>query len=78
MAAFRGFFSIKENISLASEMFHKVKDYIESHKDVDSYIYSAYYRLCYTFYASKGKYKLFYNSALQYLAYTQPQEIEEK
>jgi hypothetical protein len=73
VAAFRGFFSIKENPSVASEMINKVKAFTETHKDVDSYIYSAYYRLCYTFYASKGKYKLFYNAALQYLAYTQPQ-----
>lgn len=56
----------------------KLKTYIETHKDVDSYIYSSYYRLCYSFYAAKGKYKQFYTSALQYLAYTQPQEIEEK
>jgi 26S proteasome regulatory subunit N9 len=54
-----------------------VKTYIESHKDVDTYVYSAYYKLSYTFYAAKRRYKLFYNSALQYLAYTQAQEIEE-
>lgn len=78
VSAFRGFFSIKENPSVASEVINKVKAFIESHKDVDSYIYSAYYRLCYTYYGFKGKYKLFYNSALQFLAYTQPQEIEEK
>lgn len=56
----------------------KVKTFVESHKDVDSYLFSSYYRLCYTYYAAKGKYKLFYTSALQYLAYTQPQEIEEQ
>ena len=59
-------------------MIAKVKEYIDSHKDVDSYIFSSYYRLCYTFYAAKRKFKLFYNSALQYLAYTQSQEIEEE
>lgn len=54
---------------------NKLKNYIETHKDVDSYIYSSYYRLCYGFYAAKGKYKQFYTSALQFLAYTQPQEL---
>lgn len=54
-----------------------MKAYIESHKDVESYIYSSYYKLAFTFYASKRKYKQFYTSALQYLAYTQAQEIEE-
>ena len=73
ISAFRGFFSIKEKPSVASDTIAKVKTFIDSHKDVDSYIYSAYYRLCYTYYASKDKYKLFYNSALQFLAYTQPQ-----
>ena len=52
-------------------MITKVKTYIDNHKDVDSYIYSSYYKLTYTFYASKRKYKQFYNFALQYLAYTQ-------
>lgn len=54
-----------------------MKAYIDSHKDVESYIYSSYYKLAFTFYASKRKYKQFYTSALQYLAYTQAQEIEE-
>ena len=55
----------------------QVKTYIDTHKDVDTYIYSSYYKLAFTFYASKRKYKQFYTSALQYLAYTQAQEIEE-
>lgn len=54
-----------------------MRTYIEGHKDVDTYIYSSYYKLAFTFYASKRKYKQFYTSALQYLAYTQAQEIEE-
>ena len=58
-------------------MISKVKEYIDSHKDVDTYIYSSYYKLAFTFYASKRRYKQFYTSALQYLAYTQTQEIEE-
>ena len=69
--AFRGFFSIPSDLGTASEMMGKVKAYIEGHRDVDSYIFSAYYRLCYTYYAAKGKYKQFYTSALQFLAYTQ-------
>jgi hypothetical protein len=56
-------------------MISKVKEYIDSHKDVDTYIYSSYYKLALTFYASKRRYKQFYTSALQYLAYTQAQEI---
>ena len=55
----------------------QVKAYIDSHKDVDSYIYSAFYRLSYSYAAAKGKFKQFYLAALQYLAYTHPQEIEE-
>jgi 26S proteasome regulatory subunit N9 len=78
IGAFQGFFSISGNIQKASEIMAKVKTFVESHKDVDSYLFSSYYRLCYTYYAAKGKYKLFYTSALQYLAYTQPQEIEEQ
>lgn len=58
-------------------MIAKVKEYIDSHKDVDTYIYSSYYKLAFTFYAAKRRYKQFYTSALQYLAYTQAQEIEE-
>ena len=75
ITAFKGFFMINTNLSVASELLAKVKSYIDSHKDVDSYIFSSYYRLCSTFYAAKGKYKLFYSSALQFLAYTQAQEI---
>jgi len=70
-AAFRGFFSIPSDLESASEMIGKVKAYTEGHKDVDSYIYSSYYRLTYTYYAAKRKYKQFYSSALQFLAYTQ-------
>lgn len=77
-ASFRGLFSIPNDMEKASEMLTKVKTYIEGHKDVDGYLFSSYYRLSYSYYAAKGKYKLFYTSALQYLAYTQPQEIEEK
>jgi 26S proteasome regulatory subunit N9 len=62
---------------VASELLSQVKHYIDTQKDVDSYIYSSYYKLAFTFYASKRKYKQFYTSALQYLAYTQAQEIEE-
>ena len=78
LTAFRGFFSIANNLSVAFELIEKVKVYTESHKDVDSYVFSSYYRLCYTFYAAKRKYKHFYNSALQFLAYTKAQEIEEE
>lgn len=77
VGAFKGFFNIKNDMHAAFEWIEKVKAYIESHKDVDSYLSSSFYRLCYTFYATKGKYKLFYSSALQFLAYTQSQEIEE-
>jgi hypothetical protein len=77
IAAFQGYFSIPTDLDTASQMIAKVKEYIDSHKDVDSYIYSSYYRLTYTFYAAKRKYKQFYNFALQYLAYTQAEEIEE-
>jgi hypothetical protein len=59
------------------DLIGKIKIYTEKHKDVDSYLYSSYYRLSFTYYAAKLKYKLFYTSALQYLAYTQTQEIEE-
>lgn len=78
MVAFRGYYSIGSNMEAASELLGKVKAYTESHKDVDSYIYSSYYKLAFTFYAAKRKYKQFYSSALQYLAYTQAQEIEEQ
>ena len=77
ITSFKGFFSIGTSLSAAFEFIEQVKAYIDSHKDVDSYIFSSYYRLCYTFYAAKGKYKLFYNSTLQFLAYTQTEEIEE-
>ena len=75
--AFKGFFYIPNDLENASAMITKVKSYIEAQKDVETYVYSAYYRLCYTYYASKGKHKMFYISALQYLAYTQSQQIEE-
>lgn len=55
-----------------------MKTFVEGHKDVDNYIFSAYYLLSYTYYGCKGKYKQFYSSALQYLVYTNPEEIEEK
>lgn len=71
--AFKGFYSIPEQLSSASELLTQVKTYIDTHKDVDTYIYSSYYKLAFTFYASKRKYKQFYTSALQYLAYTQAQ-----
>jgi len=71
IVAFRGYYSINTNVEAASELLNRVKTYIDSHKDVDSYVYSSYYKLAFTFYASKLKYKQFYNSALQYLAYTQ-------
>ena len=73
VTAFRGYFTISNDLAKALELMGNVKTYIESHKDVDSYTYSSYYRLSYTYFASKGKYKLFYNSALQYLAYTKAQ-----
>lgn len=76
LTAFKGFFNISVDMHAASEMMGKVKTFTETHKDVDSYLFSSYYKLCYTYYAAKGKYKLFYTSALQYLAYTQSQEIE--
>jgi len=78
ITAFKGYFSIPNNLQAASESINQVKAYIESHKDIDSYIYSSYYRLAYSYAAAKRKYKQFYISALQYLAYTQPEEIEEK
>lgn len=78
LAAFKGFFNTSVDMHAASEMMGKVKTFTETHKDVDSFLFSSYYKLCYTYYAAKRKYKLFYNSALQYLAYTQPEEIEEK
>jgi len=61
----------------ALEHLNKVKGYIEGRRDVNSYIYSSYYRLAYTLYAAKRKYKQFYLSALQFIAYTQAQEIDE-
>lgn len=73
VTAFRGFFSIANNLSKPLELMGVVKAYIDSHKDVDPYTYSSYYRLCYTYYAAKGKYRMFYNSALQFLAYTKAQ-----
>jgi 26S proteasome regulatory subunit N9 len=75
--AFRGFYSIPDHLESASQLLTQVKLYIDTHKDVETYIYSSYYKLAFTFYASKRKYKQFYTSALQYLAYTQSQEIEE-
>ena len=75
--AFRGYFLLPEDTIGASEQLSKVKTFLEGKRDIDPYVHSCYYRLGYSLYAAKKRYKQFYLTALQFLAYTQPQEIEE-
>ena len=76
LGTFRGLFLLPEDTVGASEQLGKVKVFLEGKRDIDSYIHSCYYRLVYSLYAAKKRFKQFYLTALQFLAYTQPHEIE--
>jgi len=60
-----------------SDLIHKIEKTLSARKDVDPLVYSAFYELCMAFYKTKSKYRNFYTSALQYLAYTPIEEMSE-
>lgn len=60
-----------------SDLIHKIEKTLSARKDVDPLVYSSFYEFCMAFYNKKLKYKNFYSSALQYLAYTPVEEMSE-
>jgi hypothetical protein len=60
-----------------SDLIHKIQKTLSARKDVDPLVYSAFYEFSMAFYNQKLKYKHFYSSALQYLAYTPVEEMSE-
>jgi len=66
----QGLVYVNLNFVLCSEIINKIDKTLAARKDVDPLVYSSYYEFCMSLYKSKSKYKSFYTSALQYLAYT--------
>ena len=54
---------------------NKITKFLEQRKDVDSFVYSTFYRFGMSFYFAKNKHKAFYTAALQFIAYTPAEEI---
>ena len=57
------------------EWYHKIENFLSQRKDVDPFTFSVFYRFGMNYFLAKKKQKLFYNHALQYLAYTNAEEI---
>ncbi|EAR99103.2 26S proteasome non-ATPase regulatory subunit (macronuclear) [Tetrahymena thermophila SB210] len=53
----------------------ELKEKIEKQQVIEPLAYSFLYRVSYEFYSQKKNYELLYLNALQFLAYTQPQDI---
>lgn len=51
---------------------------IEGNKDVEQYLYSSYYKLAMLYYKKKQKWRLFFTNALQHLAYTNEEEMNDR
>jgi hypothetical protein len=62
-------------MELCTEWYHKIEKYLNQRKDVDPFTFSTFYRFSMNYFTAKQKQKLFYNSALQFLAYTPAEEI---
>lgn len=66
------------DITKCLPIIEELKKQIEGKKDIEQYLYSTYYKLDFSYYRKKGKYRQFYTNALQYLAYTNDEELNEK
>lgn len=51
---------------------------IEGNKDVEQYLYSTYYKLAMLYYKKKQKWRLFFTNALQHIAYTNEEEMNDR
>ncbi len=51
---------------------------MKERKDADNFTYSTFYRFAFTHFLFKNRQKSYYENALQYLAYTSGEEMEEK
>jgi hypothetical protein len=61
---------VSVNFNECSDLLHKIEKTLATRKDVDPLVYSVFYEFSMSFYRAKSKYRNFYLSALQYLAYT--------
>lgn len=77
MAGLRANYYIGKNPEKSSELYHRLEKFVKERKDVDSFAYSTFYKFAYSYFLSKNKQKSYYENALQYLAYTSGEEMEE-
>lgn len=62
----------KNNLDICSRFYHEIDQYLKEHKEVDTFVYSSFYRFSMMYFEEKKKQKLYYDYALQFLAYTPP------
>ena len=73
----RGLVFVMEDIDKCSELINRISTFLSNRKDADSFVYSTFYNFGMHFYSAKGKHKLFYTNALQFIAYTPAEAIED-
>lgn len=77
VSALRANYYVKQDISKCSELYHRLDKFTKAKKDSDPFTFSTFYRFAMNYFYEKKKEKEFYDHALQYMAYTPAEEIEE-
>ena len=78
MAGLRAYYYIGKDSEKCSELYHRLEKFVKVKKDADNFAYSTFYRFAFTYFQFKNRQKSYYENALQYLAYTSGEEMEEK
>jgi len=66
------------DITKCLSILETLRKQIEGNKDVEQYLYSSYYKLAMLYYKKKQKWRLFFTNALQHLAYTNEEEMNDR
>lgn len=73
----RASYYVKEDLAKCLEFYQRIEKFLKERKDADPFTFSSFYRFAMNYFFEKKKEKSFYEHALQYIAYTPSEEIEE-